>query len=1328
MPSKRIYRMEAGRSVGESLECKTKEEELHNVRDSDHLLHGMRSRIDRVGIELPQIEVRFKGLNVEAQVHVGRALPTIPNYILKMAKIFLRRFSLLCDSKRHLKILNNISGIIRPRRMTLLLGPPGSGKTTLLLALANRLNTNVKVSGSVTYNGENVDKLMAQRLSSYVDQHDIHFGEMTVKETFAFALSCQGFGGQNKMLAEVSRREKEAGIIPDQDVDNFMKGLFQDTAFKTDYVIKSLCLDPCSNMMIGDEMRRGISGGEKKRVTTGEILMGSATVLFMDNITTGLDSSTAFQILNYIRQSVQMLDMTAVLSLLQPTPEIFELFDDIILLSEGHIVYQGPLNHGLEFFASMGFHCPERKAVADFFQEVTSKKDQQQYWAGEGQYRYVSVKEFAKAFHSFHVSKKLLVELRVPYDRRKSRSVSVTSKYGATNIELFKACFSRECLLFKRNAFIHIFRTIQLSLVALVTMTVFCRTRMQHKTIIDGNTYLGALYFSLMVILFNGFSELAMTIDRLPVLYKQRDLRFYPTWIYSICSWLLSIPMSLVETSIWVLMIYYVIGFNPQVSRLFRQFLLYFCVNQFGLALLHLLASLGQTMVVAFTYGSFSMVVIFFLGGFILSREDINRWWIWGYWTSPLSYAQNAIAVNEFLGQRWDEPVGNGLNQTLGELVLTSRGIFPHYCWYWIGIGALLGYSILCNVLYTGALAILKPPGKVQSVVSEEAMQEMYANTTGEDDLPISKGPEAAMTSPAPLLKEKQGMVLPFKPLSLCFKHISYYIGMPEKKKQEGFAADRLRLLHDVSGAFRPGILTAFVGVSGYCEQDDIHSPHVTVYETLIYSAWLRLPAEIDEETRKMFVEEVMELVELCPLRNSLVGLPGVTGLSGEQRKRLTIAVELVANPSIVFMDEPTSGLDARSAAIVMRTVRNIVDTGRTIVCTIHQPSIDIFEAFDELLFMKQGGRLTYAGSLGSHCSQLLEYFQSIDGVRKIEKGVNPATWMLEITSPAEEVRLGIDFAEIYQKSSLFQENMALIESLSTPLGDSEDLHFPTQYSQPFHKQFIACLWKQHWSYWRNSQYTAVRFFFTVSISLLFGSICWGLGSKRSEQQDLLNALGSMFASVLFIGVTNEMTVQPVAWLERMVFYRERAAGMYSALPYALAQVTIEIPHVFTQALLYSSVVYSMAAFEWTVVKFLWHFFFLYFTFLSYTFSGMMAVALTANNKIASVVSVPVLMLWILFSGAMISRTRCPPWWRWFFSTNPMAWCLYGLIGSQYGDVGTSLMMADGTEMSVKHFVEENFGYHRQHLASVGFLTAGFSVLFGLVFVLGIKLFNFQKR
>ena len=125
-------------------------------------------------------------------------------------------------------------------------------------------------------------------------------------------------------------------------------------------------------------------------------------------------------------------------------------------------------------------------------------------------------------------------------------------------------------------------------------------------------------------------------------------------------------------------------------------------------------------------------------------------------------------------------------------------------------------------------------------------------------------------------------------------------------------------------------------------------------------------------------MDEVAELVELDNLKDAIVGLPGITGLSTEQRKRLTIAVELVANPSIIFMDEPTSGLDARAAAIVMRTVRNTVDTGRTVVCTIHQPSIDIFEAFDELLLMKRGGQVIYFGTLGRNSRKIIEYFEVI--------------------------------------------------------------------------------------------------------------------------------------------------------------------------------------------------------------------------------------------------------------------------------------------------------------------------------------------------------------
>lgn len=193
------------------------------------------------------------------------------------------------------------------------------------------------------------------------------------------------------------------------------------------------------------------------------MLVGPANVLFMDEISTGLDSSTTYQIVNSLKQCVNAFNGTTFISLLQPAPETYDLFDDVILLSEGQIVYQGPRKHVLEFFESMGFKCPERKGVADFLQEVTSRKDQEQYWARKDKpYFFVSIEKFSDAFQTFHVGRRLDEELDTPFDKRKNHQAALTRrKYGVKKKELLKACFSREFLLMKRNSFVYIFKLIQ---------------------------------------------------------------------------------------------------------------------------------------------------------------------------------------------------------------------------------------------------------------------------------------------------------------------------------------------------------------------------------------------------------------------------------------------------------------------------------------------------------------------------------------------------------------------------------------------------------------------------------------------------------------------------------------------------------------------------------------------------------------------------------------------------------------------------------------------------------------------------------------------------
>ncbi|KAI4348999.1 hypothetical protein L6164_009658 [Bauhinia variegata] len=1091
-------------------------------QDNEKFLRRLRDRIDRVQIETPKIEVRYENLSVEGDVYVGsRALPTLLNATLNTIESILGLFHLAPSKKRKIQILKNVSGIVKPSRMTLLLGPPGAGKTTLLMALAGKLDWDLRKSGRITYCGHAFSEFVPQKTCAYISQHDLHHGEMTVRETLDFSGRCLGVGTRYEMLAELSRREKELGIKPDPEIDAFMKATAlsgQKNSLVTDYVLKILGLDICADILVGDDMRRGISGGQKKRVTTGEMLTGPAMALFMDEISTGLDSATTFQI-----------------------------------------------------------------------------------------------------------------------------------------------------------------------------------------------------------------------------------------WI-------------------WVVLTYYTIGFAPGASRFFRQFLAFFAIHHMALSLFRFIAAIGRTIVVANTLGTFAMLLVFALGGFVISKNDIEPWMKWGFYISPMMYGQNAIVMNEFLDKRWSGPNRDPRFDaaTVGEVLLKSRGFFTDGYWFWICIGALFGFSLLFNFLFIVALAYLNPFGDSKAVIIDEGDNKKNKKHAADAmDMEVRNSSEIGGVSNQAKAPQR-GMVLPFQPLSLAFDHVSYHVDMPAEMKKQGIQEDRLQLLQDVSGTSRPGVLTALVGVSGagkttlmdvlagrktggyiegrisisgypknqstfarvsgYCEQNDIHSPHVTVYESLLYSAWLRLSSNVTTETRKMFVEEVMTLVELNPLRDALVGLPGVDGLSTEQRKRLTIAVELIANPSIIFMDEPTSGLDARAAAIVMRTVRNTVDTGRTVVCTIHQPSIDIFEAFDELLLMKRGGQVIYAGPLGHHSHKLIEYFEAVPGVPKIKEGYNPATWMLDVTAPSVEAQLNVDFAQIYSSSDLYQRNQELIKELSTPAPGSKDLSFPTKYSQSFFVQCKACFWKQYWSYWRNPQYNAVRFFLTIVVGVLFGLIFWKKGSKTHKEQDLMNLLGAMYSAVFFLGTTNCASVMPVVYIERTVFYRERAAGMYSALPYAFGQVAIEAIYNAIQAVIYAFILYSMMGFEWKAVNFLWFYYYVLMNFIYFTLYGMMLVALTPAHQIAAVCMSFFMSFWNLFSGFLVLRTQIPVWWRWYYWASPVAWTLYGLVTSQVGNKNAELVIPGAGNMGLKDFLKQIFGYDYDFLPVVAAAHVAWVILFTFVFAFSIKFFNFLKR
>ncbi|OVA07250.1 ABC transporter-like [Macleaya cordata] len=1320
-----------------------------------------------VDVELPKVEVRYKNLCVDAVCEKvqGKAIPTLWNSFKNLfskgsAMSALRftycvfvffRFLLFC-------------------RMTLLLGPPGCGKTTYLLALAGKLNQSVEITGEISYHGYKLEEFIPQKTAAYISQNDLHIPEMTVRETLDFSAHCQGVGSRTEMMMEVLRREKETGTVPELDIDAYMKAISiegLDRTLQTDYILKILGLDVCAEMLVGDALRRGISGGQKKRLTTGEMIVGPTKALLMDEISTGLDSSTTFQIVSCLQQFVHITNATVVVSLLQPASETFDLFDDIILMAEGKIIYHGPRCHVLEFFEHCGFRCPERKGVADFLQEVISEKDQEQYWSRtEQSYSYVTVDQFYKTFKEYMIGQKLEEELSEAYEKSLSHKDAISFDiYSVAKWELFKACLARELLLMKRNLFVYLFKFAQLFIVALITMTVFLRTRMKVDAV-HADYYMGSLFYSLTRIMTNGIAELPMTFSRIPVFYKQRDVYFYPTWAYSIPASILKLPISLVESFMWTALTYYVIGYSPEFERFCRQFLILFGLHQASTSLFRFLASVYKSEVAATTTSNLCLLIMFLFSGFIIPRSSLPAWLNWGFWLSPMAYGEIGLSINEFQAPRWQKVILE--NTTIGHETLTSRSLeFAGY-FYWKSVGALFAFTLFFNIGITLALTYSKPPQMTRVLISHEKICQLKGREDRGSNKHL-KNKLASTTSTIPIeeARKTRKMVLPFEPLAMTFRDVQYFVDTPKEMRKEGFTPEKLQLLGGITGAFRPGTLTALMGISGagkttlmdvlsgrkstgiikgdlkiggypkvqetfarisgYCEQNDIHSPQITVAESVIYSAWLRLPPQIDSDTRAEFVREVLETIELDGIKDALVGIPGVSGLSTEQRKRLTIAVELVANPSIIFMDEPTSSLDARAAAVVMRAVRNVVDRGRTVVCTIHQPSIDIFEAFDELILMKRGGQIIYSGLLGEHSSKLIEYFECIPGLPKIENNYNPATWMLEVTSVHIEAKLGIDFAHLYRMSPLYQESEELVEQLSKPPTGSRQLHFPSSFPRNWLGQFKACLWKLNLSYWRSPTYNLTRLMFTTIVAVLFGLLWWQKGKKINDEQDLFSIAGSMFLAIMFLGLNNCSTVLPCVGTERTVLYRERFAGMYSSWAYSAAQVAIEIPYALIQAFVYVIITYPAMGYYWSAYKFFWYFYAIFSTMLYFIYLGLLVMSLSPNVRVASICVTACYTLLNLFSGYLLPAPQIPKWWIWFYWICPSAWSFKGLITSQYGDMNKEIMVL-GEPKALDSFLQDYYGYNHDDLGVMAAVLHAIPFVFASLFGFFIAKLNFQRR
>jgi ABC-type multidrug transport system ATPase subunit/ABC-type multidrug transport system permease subunit len=802
----------------------------------------------------------------------------------------------------------------------------------------------------------------------------------------------------------------------------------------------------------------------------------------------------------------------------------------------------------------------------------------------------------------------------------------------------------------------------------------------------------------------------------------------------------------------------------------------------FGLALTQMMrvfayAVRDSSSALVFAVLSYLLFLVF--SGQIATPEVIPSYMRWMYHVNPLAWVYRAMVINEFKADAYQHEKTCEMNVTVGDksktikvpdscgnFYLQNRQFSTDEGLIWLTVWVLLGYMVLFLVMTV--LCVTYTRFDRAYTESEEAAAAGAAAAAA--TLPAGAGGDQQPSQPRrEQLSRNDSVVVQHK--AMVFSDLWYTIKLP-KKESDGSSEGRqhgggkfhdVDLLKGVSGWALPGRMTALMGSSGagkttlldvladrkttgvvtghilvdgappdrrffkrmvgYVEQFGVHAAQASVEESLAFSAALRLPQHQQHKAAEL-VANTMELLELGKIANELT-----VKLSVEENKRLTIAVELVANPSILFADEPTSGLDARAASIVMRSIQNVARSGRTVICTIHQPSIAVFSMFDDLLLMRRGGSVVFFGELGQGSGNLIRYFEAIPGTKPCPVSYNPATWMLEVigAGTSDPSADAVDFAAVYRKSKLAAQSRERLlrefgapESRDTPLTaaagagagaggllslapNSAGASTPGGVNSPAvallvspGRRRLAALRSVRSARTLSTttasvappttSSSATQIYLLLqrctrtywrspefSLSRLVVIVIVGLIVTSifwQEKYDSAASVQSRINSITFIimlaGIYNCYTVLPFTIEKRALFYREVGSGMYSKVISVASDGLIEIPYVLVEALLGINIIYWGVGLRQTTEAYAYYCCgFVLYVYLL-TCLGMLFAWLMPDALSAQLFATIMTNIFQLFAGVIVPYDHLPSYYKFLFYFSPQHYLMEGTLTTQF--------------------------------------------------------------
>eukprot|EP00667_Euglena_gracilis_P002843 EG_transcript_2848 len=726
------------------------------------LAHGLRALLRKFALlnganKYFGVLVKFDQLTFKARTFEGTNVIATNGSQLMQLLFFWRRFR-----TQEKLILDNISGSFRPGRTCLILGPPRSGKSTLMKAIAGRLGESpgVKLQGTIEYAGLRLQEkpqpkggIKLVKLVGYVPQVDEHIPTLTVRETTNFSRDCVSLPLPKAMaqegLDEAARRQ--------------LRLLFDLT---TEISLSLLGIRHVGDTLVGNEMLRGISGGQRKRLTTAEIMVTGTPVMMMDEISTGLDSATTFEICTALKSIARCLKRTVVVSLLQPTPETYSTFDEVMVMASGQVAYHGPRHGVLPYFLELGFQIPAGKEIAEFLQEVTLP-------AGIEKYRVPDIsprvpinlpEDFGPAWLCSHQFQRRQEEDEHLYEQSKYELSALppksfahhklTSNYTQSGMHSMQLCLKRQMILTLRNVVMIKSRIGQSVIGGFLLGSLYYQLALD-----DYNSKYAVLYFAMLFVSVSGFAMVPSIIAERQVIYRQTAAHFFHPLPYSVASNIVDIPLTIIETFVFITIIYWMCGLARDAVLYFCAMLSIFLVKLTMNGLFRVVSTLAPTEAAAQAGASILLVLFVLHSGFFLAYADVKSYFLEVYWINPMQYGMTSLSIKEFHSSQYmilrnasDPSLG-----TWGDFYLSIKGIPQDEDRVWLGWIFNVCFYIL--MVFANALILsyvrFPPRYPIQPPVPTEG------------------------------LKLNDAEAMPFTPYTLAWKGINYDVDIPGKKGKE---------------------------------------------------------------------------------------------------------------------------------------------------------------------------------------------------------------------------------------------------------------------------------------------------------------------------------------------------------------------------------------------------------------------------------------------------------------------------------------------------------------------------------------------------------------